>query len=554
MFSLFDIYATPISLSFKKKKSFSTSFSLILSIIVIILYLISISYFSQVLFQKINPGVTTFTTYPNEIKFNTTFNSANFSLQFFFDEPTENIEQYFEITSYLFDNNSGIFEKIKIKDCAEIFSDIIMERTNIFCLDNGGEYFDMGSKFLSVNINRCKNTTENYSICKSNEEIDMLIETNSIGIFVFTLDENLNDYEDPYKQIFSYLVNPLDNKYYTDFRIEYKLNELITDDGLIFETLKTNTSLIVHNTMIDVIRSKEEYSLASISIYLDPAKKTVKRTYKKLQDVLSNIGGLMPIFNLIGQLLVTISNHVMMNISFANKLFNFEDFKSRNKKYEILSDNLNKNIPIYGIRVANKTKKVNDIIDPRDFIKHSKYNQKKSDGSHVKINKIDNLEKEFLNFEKIKKRKQKVNISFFEILFVTICLRKCMPESYKLKKLILGKLEKFYYEQTDISSFIKNSREINLMKSLILTEKERLLMRYVSKPHFDDLLINKEEMNENSFIKFVDYYKEIVNKDRSEVEEKLYEMIDKNFKEFFENYNIENNNISSNRNKIKTIN
>jgi hypothetical protein len=157
MLSIFDMYATPITLTYNKKSVFSTTYSLIISIIVLVLFVASISYFSRVLFQKINPEIRSIITYPENIEFNTTLHNDNFNFYLLFYKPIENIEQYLEMDSYLWDyEKNDVSETLQIKDCADLYPERFPPLRNMyFCFENKQINLVHNMKDFFVDIYRC---------------------------------------------------------------------------------------------------------------------------------------------------------------------------------------------------------------------------------------------------------------------------------------------------------------------------------------------------------------------------------------------------------------
>jgi hypothetical protein len=259
MLSLFDIYAKPITLNYNKKSVFSTTYSSIISIIIIVLFLASISYFSRILFEKINPEIRSIITYPDDMEFNTTLNNDNFSIYMSFDKPIENIEQYFKINPYLWDlGKKDVSETLQIIDCTELYPKKFTQRNKDFCFENKQINLVYDLKEFNVDIFKCRNEEGQEPKCRSEEEIDKIMKTSTFGVQTFTEEQNLNDYVNPLVVIFYSYFRALENDYKIQFYLTYELYDLITDDGLVFENSKKNSTLVLADTYIDVYRRKKK--------------------------------------------------------------------------------------------------------------------------------------------------------------------------------------------------------------------------------------------------------------------------------------------------------
>ncbi len=271
----------------------------------------------------------------------------------------------------------------------------------------------------------------------------------------------------------------------------------------------------------------------SVFVNLRSSKVNIKRTYKKLQDVLSNIGGLMPILKLMGEFLVLVMNKVTRNISFANKLFSFDEFnKTIHKKVNNvnLGNNEKKEKELNKLNSLDKLENENQVKDRKENLNYIQLVSVNSMINNLKNNAAKNDDKklanEFLEFEKLSKRRHKIKLSFCDILFTTLCHKKCLPENFKQKKKLINIINLYFAEHLDIIYLVENSKELDLMKSLILTENERLLMRFVPKPAFHQQEDNKEKMKEKLLFELAECHKEIKNREKTEKEEKLYEILD----------------------------
>ena len=117
-------------------------------------------------------------------------------------------------------------------------------------------------------------------------------------------------------------------------------------------------------------------------------------------------------------------------------------------------------------------------------------------------------------------------MSYSEIFLISICGTKCLSAKLKKKKEILNNFSKFMEKRTDIISFVKQKRDIELIKSSIFTENEKLMLKFVSKPKYKNLesmldLKRKESSIEN----FYSNYKLIKNQGKTETSQRIFNLL-----------------------------
>ena len=529
MLANIDIFAAPFVFHFNNKPAFSTTMSIIASIIVLVIYLAASIYFLQTLSDKSEPTISSTTQYPTDIDFVTGFGPNDDLFLFFqFSEDFADIHSYFKFDVTL--QADGLVKKTyDIVKCSEINSTDYSGYDNKYCISGGTAEFDKNT-VLMIDFYKCVNNTGS-TICKTDDEINQLINTNTVYAWFFTKTANPFDYLSPIFYTYTYNSIILSNNHNTYIENEFKINELNTDNGLVFSNIENEKFMFLDKQKIynsNTVKTKS--MLLSINFNWRENNEIILRKYPKLQDVLAQIGGFFPILKFLGSLIVGLYNPIMMKLSFVNKLFSFEDTNNR------IANKSKKNRKL--IIESNPTRELN-TINPNEVVIHEIV--RKSDAVDpnpvLRNNSTENAKKvyeDYLAKKMIFKKKHQLEISFKEVFFSSFCSRICKSTAYESKKQCLDRVSRFVADKTDILSIVKDSRDKDLIKKIIFDEDQILLMKHSSKPKYEELEFLKGKMKEKSFGQLFEFYKEKRDAEKSEIDQKLFQMLDKDLVKYFD--------------------
>ena len=204
-------------------------------------------------------------------------------------------------------------------------------------------------EFYSVIIEKCNKDTLKLILGKEdNCKEDLKIFKGNIG-FHFNFIDHYTDvlnYKEPFNKYFSRIENTIVIDNYSVNNLNFNPSNVNTHNGLIFESSKQDVSYTFERNDAFVI-SQEGTTIFSIyNLWLKNRLQCYDRTYKKIQDIISDIGGILTVVKAVA--------------SFINCFFN---------KYIIM-------------------KNVNKIISPY-LKKEKKINLELSHIKPIKLNKID---------------------------------------------------------------------------------------------------------------------------------------------------------------------
>ena len=391
------------------------------------------------------------------------------------------------------------------------------ELNTSYCLQNfnltlaGGYKYDRLS-YIRLKIYPCVNSTENNNHCKPQEIINKYLSGAYLSIVIKDVGLNPSNFSNPFLPTIQDLYTTIDKKIFRDFVLYFGVTEIQSDKGFFYEILQKDKILRFRKSQQTFyLRDEKEYEngneICVIQIRLDDNIAIQKRTYMKLPEVFSKIGGYMQLISTIFSILSLIVNRIGPEIKILNGIFNFNIKKNKmimkihslrdfnlitfsnhspifTSKFENKKGKKNNNIKEYK-ELNTKSKKedltddknesmlpitiVNNKYDANSQIK--KYNKNKYKEEQLKepaVNKTNkNLKKRALtmhdeSFEKeCEKRELKASINFN--LFDYYCLRKITSKIQEIE--LFKKGSSLYRKRMDI---------INVFTLLLLTEKKLL--------------------------------------------------------------------------------
>jgi hypothetical protein len=346
-----------------------------------------------------------------------------FRTNLFFDNKmyTSSFSNFFKLSSYY---------KIIIHD-GDNFENIVQEKDMKFQkyyvleLDPNQTYVQNPS--ISVEL------SDEFLMSKNNTDIFKNAHA-EIQIFPFIYNIDPENYENPIIQTRESFRIVLDSRYKFNYIFEYIPQYLLSDDGILFSNKKNFTKhplLTLSN--FPIIEKNEKYpgdiTIMSFEPYLSRETKIISRTYKRISDVLANVGGIANIISLIFKIFINFYSTFIRNEEIINYLF-FNEEKPKESSMVKKDTKIKQNV-FAEPKIDNKTKNKFNVITP-DISKRS-INQiemiKSSDLIEKDLQNNESLEKiEFIRklkiYNSIKKRKEKFKFSFLE--YIRVILFKCL--------------------------------------------------------------------------------------------------------------------------------
>ncbi|CAK77482.1 unnamed protein product (macronuclear) [Paramecium tetraurelia] len=555
--SKLDIFGQSITLRMNRQSSYKTVFggcsSLLLLIILILIFSSNIRSF----FNKESLSATVLTEF-EEIPslsliddsfflFAVQIDQDNFLSNPFYDIK---IHQY-HVQKFLNGSVIQIEKEIKLIPCTldrfnKIFSQFGRDMTDQFnqfklydflCFDYNqtisiqGTYSNLEFDYLKIQVHQCSNKTN----CASNEELQQEIDKNGafkIKLFPINKVHNriiqiLNPYkpEDNYLQTFlddSFFFRFLPSNIYKSVDLFIKEYEVTNDQSLFpFSYLEHSQFYTLDQSEIKErteIQNNSVQSYVQIQIRKSPYKIKIFRKYLKIDELLSNLGGIQQIFIFFIGTILTIYNRFQLLVELANKLYEFTLVSFQKEKY--YQDNLelvnqmihykqdkvpqqdkprNSDIdleiqPMHQSTINQKSKnellKFSEQISPqsqkRNPLKQQTENMMKKnkfiyeqEAMAFKLNCSNGLEYFQLQIQNLIQRSQPILMTFQMLINFLTC-----QKVFRHKKHIqlMNKAIDQITEQIDLFNILTKLNDLEKLKEVIFSQQQLLMFNFAPKP------------------------------------------------------------------------
>ncbi|CAK71975.1 unnamed protein product (macronuclear) [Paramecium tetraurelia] len=255
------------------------------------------------------------------------------------------------------------FNQFKLHDflCFEqVVLDIFVATTNLF---QSKEHLEF--EFLKIQVQECSNKTN----CASKEELQQEVDKNgAFKIKLFPINKILNPYkpEDNYLQTFlddSFFFRFLPSNIYKSVDLFIKEYEVTNDQSLLpFSQLEQSQFYTLDQSEIKerTELQNSQSSFVQIQIRKSPYKIKIFRKYLKIDELLSNLGGIQQIFIFFVGTILTIYNRFQLLVELANKLYEFTLVSFQKEKY------YQENLDLVNQMIYNKQEKMPFQEKPRN--------------------------------------------------------------------------------------------------------------------------------------------------------------------------------------------
>jgi hypothetical protein len=487
-----DYLSPPITFYHQGLLYHSSIVSGILSIISIILIILLTVYYSMELIEKKNPKSFSYYTF---IEDSGIFPMNASSLFHFISVASKEndfnndgidfslfriigLEDYFEI--YLNDNNLSHYNHWIYGKCNSVIDteglgnliqyDFFERSACIRKYFNKEEqkYYDIGdSKFkwpiiahgtFSENVKlyniiaeKCEESTLNLILgeghqCKNTSNFQSILNNNFFGeLFIYIINHSvdISNYTNPYKKYIEMVGNVLFNNYYSVNHINFNPSIIRTYNGLIYDKFNEEYAPIYERHEVYSF-DKEKTNIYSIFvIWLKNKLYKNERSYKKLQDVISSVGGIYQSITIIAAYINAIYNKFIVLSDtevLLHSVIHSEKQNNENKKNEYKNEKNPK------LKELNNDKIKNDATKTlkKERFKTEKSNKNKKIEKDKKVKDISymnnnifvnkeniNISTEKLNYKDIKKfryndttKKLELTNFLYYLIFLITCRKK----------------------------------------------------------------------------------------------------------------------------------
>ena len=410
----FDIFAKNLGLFYNGSEKIGSAFGLTLSIIYILASLFIFIYYTISILRKEDLQVNDSTEYSKDVPYINLNNSDLFYFAFGV-ENAENASRFVDETIYRAravyyygkkNTSGGAFntieyrdlniEKCKVEKFGKDYQHLFTEGEfyDSYCVSNldialtGGFIYDKFS-CIRILIYPCYNTSANHNHCKPQEEIDKVLAGGYFSVLLKDIGLNPNNRSYPILPTIQDFYTTISKDFYKDVIFNYEITDIVTDDGIISESKKTERYLKFARIKESFyLRNDTEYyykgkSICKVEIRLSDNIHVQRRIYKKFASALSTTGGYMQLIYTIFMLLSLIPNQFKLETIIVNGLLNLSAInKEANAsiKYHLNS----RNSQISNMIIDNGKSKIN-----RRF-QNSNFNSNISNLEEEKISKFSN--------------------------------------------------------------------------------------------------------------------------------------------------------------------
>ena len=482
-----DYLSPPITFYHKDSLSHSSIVSGILSIISFILIIAIAIYFSLDIIKRQNPTAFYYNRY---IEDSGIFPMNSSSLFHFISVGLESnnykdngvdfnsfrvfgIEEYY--TYYLNDTNINHYNHWLYGPCIngvdnEGISDLItqsyfeksacirkfydMDKRKYFNIGESGfrwpvmahGTYNENSQYYTIFLERCKEETIDLILggennhCTSDEKFKNML-GNGSGAHMFYIDYYVDvlNYKNPNTKFLNRVENTIKDSIYPNNNLNFNPVLLKSDNGLILDNIKEEEAYIYERNDVFTYESNGNGIYTIYNFWLSNNQRYYERKYKRIQDVISSIGGINQAITLIAVFINKLYNNYIILCDTENLLFSTIDLEktiykkdsnkiraSKNKKNilkkssergKIIKEKtIVKNEEIVNKTDSNISKSKNLTFNNNEINKSSEKLNKLNNNSNIKINEIftykSNHKKLFLNYIFFKLTCEKKNMNF----------------------------------------------------------------------------------------------------------------------------------------------
>ena len=350
--------------------------------------------------------------------------------------------------------------------------------------------------FYGIIVEKCRNTTlkllSDGKYCKSKEETINYIKHSSINFQLIDQFTDILNFSTPYRKYFYSISNGLFEESYTTNHLNLNPSMLISDEGNFMEYKKNTLSYFFDLNEKITSSSGDSGIYVAFYFWMQNRMQYYERVYEKVQNILSDVGGLCSIVLTIAEIMNFFVNQYInlfdtqtymieiensniydrniFGINLKNKLAkenednNIKSCPPRN----ISSNSISKNVSINANESCSKVKINNEIEIYDKKIKRiiKKRKSKKCENTILNnenkyINNINNLNNLNINFEK-SKRKSAMNSIQFKRNIISNSLRERDKSEFQSN----------YRLNNDINN-VNNNKSLNKEKNIIETYESK---------------------------------------------------------------------------------
>lgn len=321
-----DFMSDSPKLKIEGSNSYKTFIGGFINLVLIILSIIGIIYFGQELVIKKQPIVVHSEMDGHQVgPFNITNGAYYFLLAVEYSNYTYFVNNHiyefaatYEVNEFVGENNTQVYSvyPIEFDICSKFYTadqlNIGVDVNKFFCLKPGSaivEGYWGASKmgFVRVILNKCVNTTENNNHCYPEETIDKYLNGGYLSMFITSGFMSFSDPQVPVEFKYLDFFNSLNFDFTFDYVFETKSLKFIDDQGFLLQELTEKEFPYLEPPLAQYYGIRGSI-VCTVIIQGYRYGDRYNRSYTKIQDVLTKIGGLLKAFSIIATFIANVSS------------------------------------------------------------------------------------------------------------------------------------------------------------------------------------------------------------------------------------------------------
>ena len=255
--------------------------------------------------------------------------------------------------------------------------------------------FNKNTTFYVLVIERCKEDTiglvlGNNAHCKTTKEFNKTVGQSSTA-HLYYIDNYIDvlNYTNPHRKFFYRVENSLQLNMYPINHLNFNPIFVETNDGLVFDNKKEILTYTYerNDAFVEDVNGTDVYT--AYYLWLNNRRNYYKRNYKRIQDIISSIGGVYQIITILSIYINKLYNNYMVLYDTKNLLYNLiHKEKTIHKKNRIHSNAQNVN------SITNEITKIenNELKKEKEY-KKNKNKKNENENDDTKISSINYLNK-----------------------------------------------------------------------------------------------------------------------------------------------------------------
>jgi len=353
LLTLLDLFKTPVIIKFEKKEKNSTTIGILLSIGIIIF--LGVSFSQNDVFKRQLPTIANIDvthanrpliTYSNKL-FAISISDSNsvcYSNETIFEIKATNSYMQANSSGNGFDFVKNITKTLHLCQPSDFIDDEYYKLglDGAFCLDENffeteGYWDGNFLTYFAIEVDMCDNKTMNNT-CQSPQEIADFLNGKTFNVYYVGTSLDPLNYLTPTQSIVYNDFYYIDASLRKNLAIFLKNLAIMTDDGYISSNNNTIQDILFDTKELDMYylpNLNNSQSFFICTFYSSRLSQNIQRTYLKLLDAISNLGGMANIAMIFGFLIISIENSLSLKKNVMNCLYSFQDINQLKEKVEI---------------------------------------------------------------------------------------------------------------------------------------------------------------------------------------------------------------------------